>query len=160
MGNLLEGARKNASPDGNSAPAPDQLDLTSVTPGLGSLLRGTGASPRDELPLDAPLNGEGPNIFGPSAAQANEKPAPSQTQPEEIDPSPLVPVFLVQLSLIAADVMLEWVTWMLVRAQVMTEFWTVLLCFVSVSLGAWLACLAVFLEPEQLSKNAGRTLKS
>lgn len=159
LGNLLEGSRKSASPEGNPVPVPDQLNLTSVTPGLGSLLRGSGAPARDELPLDAPLHEAAPNLFGPSVAPASEKPATSQTQPEEIAPSQMVPIGLVQLSLIVADVMMQGLTWMLIRTQSMSEFWVVSLSFVSVSLGAWLACLAVFLEPDSSGKTSGHPLK-
>ena len=66
---------------------------------------------------------------------------------------------VIQLSLVAADVLLLGLAWMLVRNPWLSDFWMVLLCFVSVSLGAWLACLAVFLEPDQTGGNSGQTRK-
>jgi hypothetical protein len=162
LGNLLEGSRKNASPEGNLAPGPDQLDLTSVTSGLGSLLRGNGTPARDELPLDAAPPPVAPDLFGNKVPPSGDNPAKPQSQPEVIPtPSP-VPIGLVQLSLFAADLLLLMLAWMLVRAGTQSDFWMVLFCFVTVSLGAWLACLAVLLEPEQPEKldgNSGRPFK-
>jgi hypothetical protein len=161
LGNLLEGSRKNASPEGNVASGPDQLDLTSVTPGLGSLLRGNGTPARDELPLDVAPPEVTPNLFGSNVAPSGDNSGKPQSLPEVIPTPSQVPIGLVQLSLFAADVLLLALSWMLVRAGTLSGFWMVLFCFVTVSLGAWLACLAVFLEPEQPEKldgNSGRPL--
>ncbi len=162
LGNLLEGSRKNASPEGSAAPASDQLDLTSVTPGLGSLLRGNGIPARDELPLDVTSPPVAPDLFRTGIKSAEDKTAKPQSQPEVRPAASPVPIGLVQLSLFAADVLLLALSWMLVRAGTLSGFWMVLFCLVTVSLGAWLACLAVLLEPEQPEKldgNSGRPLR-
>jgi hypothetical protein len=161
LGNLLEGSHRNASPEGNAAPGPDQLDLTSVTPGLGTLLRGSGA-PRDELPLDAPSAESASNLFETRVPPSGDLPAKPQSQPEVHPTSAPVLTGLVQLSLLAADVVLLVLAWMMARAQAPIGFWMVLFCFGTVSLGAWLACLAVLLEPEKPEEpagNSGRFLK-
>lgn len=133
-----------------------------MTPGLGSLLRGNGIPARDELRLDVTPPPVAPDLFRTGITPAEDKTAKPQSQPEVLPAASPVPIGLVQLSLFAGDVLLLVLSWMLVRAQIVSGFWMVLFCFVTVSLGAWLACLAVLLEPEQPEKldgNSGRPFK-
>jgi len=155
LGNLLEGPRKNVGPGGDPAPASDQLDLTSMTSGLGALLRGNGTPARDELPLEVAPSEVAPNLFGTHIPKSGDNPAKPQSQPEVLPAASTVPIGLVQLSLFAGDVLLLALSWMLVRSGTLGGFWMVLFCFVSVGLGAWLSCLAVFLEPERPPGNSG-----
>lgn len=162
LGNLLGGSHKNASPEGNVASGSDndQLDLTSVTPGLGTLLRGSG-TPRDELPLDTPPAPEpaSDGLFERHALPSGSAPAREQSQPGAHPATPPVLIGLVQLTLLAADVMLMVLAWMLMRVQALSGFWMVLFCLVASGLGAWLSCLAVLLEPERPSENAAQPRK-
>jgi hypothetical protein len=106
------------------------------------------------LPLDAPSASEQTsNLFEHRTSPSGNVPTREQSQPEAHPATPPILIGLVQLTLLAADVLLMALAWMLMRAQVLSGFWMVLFCLAATGLGAWLSCLAVMLEPERPSDN-------
>ena len=99
---------------------------------MASLLRGGTAE----------VNGNGPEQVPDSLEAIDIPPAPHPLDPEV---SAIKRVY--QVSLIGADLLLlVYATWIATSKHVAFGLWEGALCVVAVAFGAWLACLAFWME--------------